>query len=592
MSTPPSALAELEQRVALHLRAIYPDADAAALTRRLIDTLELDTVALPRPHENKWSQADVLVITYGNTIVRGEQPPLQTLREFLDRRLADSISGVHVLPFFPYSSDDGFAVINYLQVNGALGDWDDVSAIAKRFDLMADLVINHASSRSQWFENFKAGVDPGHDYFVAVPPDTDVADVVRPRSSPLLQPVQTRQGERHVWCTFGPDQVDLNFANPDVLVEFTNILARYLEAGVRILRLDAVAFLWKVPGTPCVHLQPTHEIVKLLRLLAEVKRADALVITETNVPLRDNLTYFGNANEAHTIYNFSLPPLLIHALVSGNCRHLKTWMMRMPPACAGTCYLNFIASHDGVGLRPAEGLLDDGELEALLDTLERFGGYISMRSDAGGTLRPYEANISLWSALAGTIDGGEDDLQFERFVCAHAIMLALEGIPAIYLNSLFGTPNDTVAVERSGRYRSINRHLWDADDLDAELDDANHRTSRVFAGLTRLLDIRRRQPAFHPNAVQFTMHLGLEIFAFWRQSVDRRQSIFCLSNVTAQPQRVELTQVNLIDTESWVDLVTGEALENLRGRLELAPYQTVWLSNRDGAAAAGASSLP
>ncbi|MEL7450732.1 MAG: sugar phosphorylase [Pseudomonadota bacterium] len=585
-------MAELEHRVAVHLEAVYPGADIASLTRRLIDTLALSDVVMPASHENKWDQDDVLLITYGDSVVREGDTPLQTLHKFLKERLDDTFSSVHILPFFPYSSDDGFSVINYLQVNESLGDWDDIERIARDFDLMADLVINHASSRSLWFENFKKGVDPGRDYFFTVPGDTDVSQVTRPRPSPLLRAVRTMEGERHVWCTFSPDQVDLNFANPEVLVEFTNIMARYLEAGVRTLRMDAVAFLWKEPGTTCIHLQPTHEIVKLLRLLAEVKRADAVIITETNVPLRDNLTYFGNSNEAHAIYNFSLPPLLIHALISGDCRHLKTWMMRMPPACTGTYYLNFIASHDGVGLRPAEGLLDDKDFAELLKTLESFDGFISMRSDSEGKLRPYEANITLWSALAGTIANGKDDLQYERFICAHAIMMALEGVPAIYLHSLFGTPNDSAGMKRSGRFRSINRYVWPADKLEAELKDPEHRTARVFAEMTRLLQIRRRQPAFHPNAVQFTMHLGLEIFAFWRQSMDRRQSIFCLSNVTASPQTIHLTQVNLIDTEAWVDLVSGRAVEDLSGEIELQPYQTLWLSNRIGETRADASELP
>ncbi len=577
-----AAITELKRRIAAHLEIIYSDVDTVALTDRLTDTLEIDEASTPRIQENKWDQNDIVLITYGNSIVRDQERPLQTLRKFLEEYLSSSFNSVHILPFFPYSSDDGFSVINYLQINDALGEWEDIEAIASEFRLMADLVINHASSRSQWFDNFKRGISPGHEYFVTADPGTDVSQVVRPRSSQLLIPVNTVNGEQLVWCTFGPDQVDLNFANPEVLVEFVNILARYLDAGARIIRLDAVAFLWKKLGTPCVHLQETHEIVKLLRDVAEAKCPDAVIITETNVPIRDNLTYFGNANEAHAIYNFSLPPLLIHTLLSGNCRYLKTWMMSMPPAQQGTCYLNFIASHDGVGLRPTEGLLEDSELEALLDRLKQSGGFISMRSDANDTPRPYEANISLWDALAGTIVDGLDGLQFERFICAHAIMLALEGIPAIYIHSLFGTPNDTQAVEGTGRYRSINRHVWDAVQLESELNDSDQHTAKVFATLTRLLEIRRRQPAFHPNAVQFTMHMGLDIFAFWRQSIDRRQSVFCLSNVTNQPQIVDLTEVNLIDTEQWTDLITGLRIESNRDKQTLKPYQTLWLSNSDG----------
>ena len=134
-------------------------------------------------------------------------------------------------------------------------------------------------------------------------------------------------------------------------------------------------------------LPQTHEIVKLLRLVLQNLEPNAVVITETNVPNRENLSYFGNENEARG-YNFSLPPLLVHALLTGDCQHLKTWMMSMPPARQGRTYLNFIASHDGIGVRPAEGLLSPPQLEAMLDTLRGFGGHISMRTMPNGRVNP------------------------------------------------------------------------------------------------------------------------------------------------------------------------------------------------------------
>lgn len=575
------ARSDLQARVQQHLSVIYPDLDVVSWAHRLIDAIRLPpTLSLPQPFSNSWDESDAVVITYGNTVLNEGEAPLQTLRRFLRRHLAGAVSGVHILPFFPYSSDDGFAVINYLQVNDALGDWEHIRAIAAEFDLMADLVINHASSRSLWFENFKKRVDPGLSYFVEVDPETDVSQVVRPRSTPLLQDVATLDGERTVWCTFGPDQVDLNFANPQVLHEFINILGHYMDAGVRTVRLDAVAFLWKEVGTTCIHLRQTHEVVRLIRTLVEFRRPDALVITETNVPNRDNLTYFGNANEAHAIYNFSLPPLLVYTMLSGDCRHLKTWMMSMPPAQHGTTYLNFIASHDGIGLRPAEGLLADEELGRMILALRAFGAEVSMRATPDGSLKPYEVNISLIDAMRGTLDGQPDALQFERFVCMHQIMMGMEGIPAIYVHSFLATPNDHDQVKRSGRARSINRRQWQEAALEAALaqDDSLH--SRVLAALCRALSIRRRQPAFHPNATQFTMHLGLETFAYFRQSMDRSQSIFCIYNVTPHAREVPLTDINLIATDHWLDLLTGAEVRDLSGALQLAPYQGVWLSNR------------
>ncbi|RLT91471.1 MULTISPECIES: sugar phosphorylase [unclassified Ketobacter] len=577
-------LDELEKRLIGSLDFIYPDIDTVFLARQLIETMGLDDQCQqPQDHQNNWDESDVLLITYADSILnpaRQDEKPLVTLYNFLKRRLQDRISCVHILPFFPYSSDDGFAVMDYLAVNESHGEWEDIQRISSEFKFMSDLVINHMSSRSRWFDNFKKRIDPGKDYFFEARPDADVSAVVRPRTSPLLNPVQTEDGERYVWCTFSEDQVDLNFKNPKVLLEFVNIIRHYLEYGVQIFRLDAVAFLWKEEGTPSIHLQQTHEVIKVLRLLIEHYNPQAVIITETNVPNRENLTYFGNANEAHVIYNFSLPPLLIYTLIAGNCRHLKTWLMSMPPAQMGTTYLNFIASHDGVGLRPTDGLLQEEEKNQMVSTMQQFGGRITCRRSREGFDKPYEMNISLYDALKGTIEHGPDKWQLQRFVCAHAIMLALEGIPAFYIHSLLGSENDYAKLENTGRNRSINRSQWEVGPLEEQLENKYSHHSKVFTQLSALIDIRKKQPAFHPNATQFTLHLGLQIFGFWRQSMRRDQSIFCIYNISSETQQVALSDINLIGTDNWTDLISGMKIEDQAGTLTLTPYQTLWLSNR------------
>ena len=567
----------LRQRVDGHLQVIYPERKSAPIRRQLIDAMGyLSPLREPPPYQNYWDEEDCWIITYGSSLRAEEQSGLTTLRQFLDRHLADAINGVHILPFFPFSSDDGFAVIDYLAVDPKVGTWDEIEALAGRYKLMADLVINHASSESLWFRNYLGDQEPGRGYFVEASPEEDLSLVVRPRSTPLLTRVETRNGERWVWCTFGPDQVDVDFSNPQVLREFVSIIASYLDHGIRILRLDAVGFLWKEPGTPCLHHQKTHEVIKLLRTLIEFRDPGVMLITETNVPNRDNLTYFGNGNEAHAIYNFSLPPLVVFTLLSGDCRHLKSWMMSMPPARQGTTYFNFLASHDGIGLRPTEGLLDPLELDRMLDTLKEFGARISTRTGPDGMPHPYEVNISLMDAFCGTFEG-RDSWQVERMLCAHAIMLGLEGIPGIYIHSLLGTRNDVDAVARTGHNRSINRHAWELTELEQQLNsDSDH--AAVLEGLKRLIRIRREQKAFHPNAVQFTLHLGLQIFAFWRQSMDREQSIFCLNNISAETQTVACEDLNLIVTDTWRDLIGGNDVDPT-GDITLRPYQTVWLSN-------------
>jgi sucrose phosphorylase len=583
-----------EQRVEQHLTSIYEGVDLCmsidALASMLITTmLRDDPVRDPTPHKNRWDQQDVILIAYGDSIMRyrdadqavavPSEPPLHTLHRFMKNQCAGTINALHILPFYPYSSDEGFSVMNYVQVNESLGSWDDIQGIAQDVKLMADLVINHCSSRSRWFENFIQGKEPGLSYFKKASLNDDLSDVVRPRTSPLLNPVQTALGERHVWCTFSPDQVDLDFANPLVLNEFVGIIRHYLDNGIKIFRLDAVAFLWKELNTSCINLPQTHEVIRLLRTLIEHVEPSAVIITETNIPNRENLSYFGNANEAHCIYNFSLPPLLLHTLLSGDSKALKHWMMSMPPAQNGTAYFNFIASHDGIGLRPVEGLLDEDELGQMVNTVSRFGAKVSMRTANNGTSSPYELNIALFDALQGT-HKGVDKWGLQRFTCAHAIMFALEGIPGLYIHSLLGTTNDYERFENSQHNRCINRHRWQESALLEKLADQSSHHYHVFTQINNLLAIRKQQDAFHPNATQFTLHLTGALFGFWRQSIDRRQSVFCVYNISDEPQTLLLADLNLIDTEQWFELISAQAIEQGQQSIELAPYQPLWLSNR------------
>lgn len=570
---------ELHHKLVIHLEKVYPTEQVEALAQSLINTMQLNTgYQEPVPHQNNWNEQDIAVITYADTLLDADKKPLTVLHQFAKDYLTDVASILHILPFFPYSSDDGFSVIDYLAVNESHGDWVDIKAISGDFKLMSDLVLNHMSARSWWFDNYKNGLAPGKGYFYEAEQDLDTSKVVRPRTTPLLNEVETVDGKRYVWCTFSPDQVDLNFANPKVLVEFANIILQYLQHGVKVFRLDAVAFLWKTPGTSCIHLQETHEIIKVLRVLIEHHSPDAIVITETNVPNRENLTYFGNGNEAHMIYNFSLPPLLIYTLITGNCRHLKSWIMSMPPAQNGTTYFNFIASHDGVGLRPLDGLLRDEEKQHMVETMQQFGAKVSYRRTEEGEDKPYEINISLFDALKGNVDGADTN-QIQRFICAHTIMLALEGVPAFYIHSLFGTENDIDRVENTGNNRSINRAKWDINTLLNQLSDKASHHHQVFNALKNRITIRKQQKAFHPNATQFTLHFGTEIFGFWRQSIDRQQSIFCIYNISNKMQIIPLIDINLIGTDQWIDLISGNKIEDLQQQITLKPYESLWLSN-------------
>ncbi|MBT8036985.1 MAG: alpha-amylase [Verrucomicrobiae bacterium] len=570
----------LRQRIDQHVQSIYGEKthhitddifDAASLTGKAIISNNIP---------NKWNQEDVIAITYADSIKCKGERPLVTTHKFFKSKLKHHINNIHILPFCPYSSDDGFSIIDYTEVHPEYGTWEDVQAFQSDFRIMADLVLNHCSRESTWFKNYCEDKSPGKGYFIDGKRFNDLSKVIRPRSSPLLHKLQTVSGEKEVWCTFSHDQVDLDYSNPEVLLDIIRIIRLYIEKGISIFRLDAVAFLWKEDGTNCVHRPQTHEIIKLLRLVIENLDPSAIIITETNVPNKENLSYFGNDNEAHLIYNFSLPPLMLHALLSGNCKHLNKWIMSMPPARHGRAYLNFIASHDGIGLRPAEGLLSEEEQESLVTTLRTFGGEISMRSAPDGEVKPYEANISLYSAMAGTITGGKDEWQAQRFLCAHTIILALEGLPAIYIHSLLGTENDHQGMAETGQARSINRHKWDAQELDAALSNKELHHQKVFEEMKRIIAIRRKQEAFHPNATQYTLHFGNQIFAFWRESTDRNQSIFALHNISSSPQTIPIVELNLIATEVWHDLLSGTCYSNKDTSIDLPPYGCVWISNK------------
>ncbi len=561
---------------------LYPDRDSDALTAEVLNAFWPDRTwrrRTRRPGNALWSQKDAVLITYGDSLIDGVYKPLDLLRDFLNSHMKGTVNGVHILPFFPFTSDDGFAVTDYRKVNPALGDWPDIQRIGEDFNLMSDLVLNHVSSQGTWFNAYRQGQEPYDRFFFEASPDDDLSMVVRPRTTPLLQEVETAKGIKHVWCTFSHDQVDLDFRNPEVLLEILRIIRLHVDMGVKIIRLDAVAFVWKEPGTPSIHLPKTHAIVQLLRVLADFASESVILLTETNVPKAENLSYFGQLNEAHWIYNFPLPPLILHAMLSGNAVSLSKWQRAMPPAPQGCAYLNFSASHDGIGMRPAEGLLPDEEIARMIRTVQSGGGLASMRALPDGGTAVYELNATYFSAVRKTYRG-EDGMQVPRFLCSQTVVMSLEGVPAFYIHAMLGTPNDLEGVDRRGMNRAINRHRWDYPALRRLLEDPESDQSRVLTALSDRLKMRAKQPAFHPNATNFTLTVDDRVFCVWRQSIDRSQSIFALHNVSAETVELPPGALNLIADETWTDLLSGETLHPEEDGVTLAPYQCRWISNR------------
>ncbi len=561
------------------LRSLYGPDRASECLMRLEQILQAHVQTAPAPPATAGplSERDAVLITYADMLEAPGAVPLQTLAGFIARHLDGLLSGVHLLPFFPSSSDDGFSVVDYRTVSPELGSWDDVERIAKDARLMLDAVINHASVQSAWFRAFLAGQPPYKDYFITVDPDTDLSDVVRPRDLNLLTRFETASGTRHVWTTFSEDQADLNFANPEVLLEMIDLLFEYVRRGAQIIRLDAVAFLWKEIGTPSIHLKQTHQVVQLFRTLIDELAPWVYLITETNVPHKENISYFGDGtNEAHMVYQFPLPPLVLHTFTSGDATRLTAWASELSLPSGQTYFFNFLASHDGIGIRPVREILTDSELEALVERTLAHGGQVSYRSVKGGGRLPYELNITYFDALSepGEVEGAPQRA-VARFLASQAIMLSLAGVPGIYFHSLFGSRNDYAGVQRTGARRSINRERLALAALQAELKREGSLRSTVFQGYRRLLSARRSHPAFHPAGEQRVLALDPHVFAVMRLSSRDGRSVLCLHEVSGRPWRGSLAAA-APSAGSSRDLLTGERVD--LSACSLDPYQVRWLS--------------
>ncbi|MEQ8210342.1 MAG: sugar phosphorylase [Lacipirellulaceae bacterium] len=553
------------------LQTLYGE-DASEVLPRLVGLVEKHLPETP-PEVPGWTEEDVVLITYGDQVQAEGKSPLAAFDAFLDDQSWNELfSTVHFLPFCPYSSDDGFSVIDYLQVDPALGDWGDIEQIGSSFQLMFDLVLNHCSAKSEWFAAYLRQEKPYDQFFFEASPEDDLSEVVRPRSLPLLTEFETSAGPRHVWTTFSADQVDLNYANPDVLLTMLDVLLEYAKRGAQIIRLDAVAFLWKTIGTNCIHLPETHEVVKLMRDVLEIVAPHVWLLTETNVPHKENISYFGDGDEAHMVYQFSLPPLLLDAFTHGDATYFNRWLTGLEPPQPGTTFFNFTASHDGIGVRPLEGLVPDERVDSLVSAVKERGGRVNTRR-RGDRDVPYELNITYVDALKPTEE--DPELQARRFLATQAVMLSLQGVPATYFHSLVGTENYQQGVEESGIARRINRRKFRWDDLHEQIE--NSPLSReIYAGYQQLLRLRRGVAAFHPDAPLRVLDLEEpSVIAFHRVSLDGVQQVLILVN--CGQETVDLDLRELCDASTSHDLIAGEAVERMDSFL-LLPGQAAWLA--------------
>ncbi len=535
---------------------LYGAGEAASLAPRV--EAMLGARRAPAMDEPLWDEHDVWLITYPDQFQRRGEPPLLTLRRFYLDHLAASCNGMHVLPFFPSSSDAGFSITDYSAVATELGTWEDVERLAASTRLMVDAVINHASVEGEWFSRWGKGDEEFAGFFRVADPAADLTAVVRAREHPILTPVTTSRGEEWIWTTFSVDQADLDYRNPEVLLRILEVILRYVDRGARMIRLDAVGFLWKEEGSPSIHLPQTHRTLQFLRACLDQAHPGTLRLTETNVPHRENMSYLGSiVPEAHAVYQFPLPPLTLHAFTTGDASKLAEFLDRLDDTAPQTTVVNFLGSHDGVGLRPAEDILSPAEVDRLVRLAEDSGGRVSMRADADGDTTPYELNATWFDLIRGPTDG-DDALQ--RHLSSHAIIFAIGGIPAIYVHSFFATPNDGAAAEGPGGARTINRPKeTDTDHLETELENSSAMARMALEGMAELASLRRSSPAFHPDAAQSISTPVPSVLAV-RRRADDGSTATVLVNVARDP--VELP---------W------SSRARVVGRRVKATDETIWL---------------
>jgi hypothetical protein len=583
-----------EQMLA-RLRRLYGEAEAREALPELERVLKVHYAHKPPEmiqkenafdRRERFTEKDLVLITYGDLFHGGERTPLATLHRLIDTYNRGAFNTIHILPFFPYSSDRGFAIIDFKQVDPNIGTWQDIREMEARCDLMFDGVLNHCSSRSEMFREFLNGNPFYRDYFIAYDSPDDLtpdqrSKIFRPRTSDILTRFHTIQGPKYVWTTFSEDQIDLNFRNPRVLISVIGALLFYARRGADIIRLDAVTYIWAEPGTECVHLPETHEIVKLLRDVMDAVAPGVALITETNVPHEDNVSYFGNGHdEARMVYNFALPPLVLYTFYKGDATALSAWARQLRPPSEFASFFNILDTHDGIGLMGVKGILPAEEIDVILRNAKDHGGYVSYKPAQDGREEPYEINCTWWSAI--NRDGRDEPLalQARRFIASRSIALALKGVPGLYIHGILGTANDRELAEKTGVRRDINRSYIDGNELERSFRDPDSRLSLMRRVTGDIYLIRSRQRAFHPRGEQKILLLTPEVFSVLRASPEGDQRVLTITNVTGSRVAVDVPLEEIgFEFTHCTDLLTGSSYSAAGPTLALSldPFDVQWL---------------
>lgn len=556
-----------EKKVIWRIKFLYPD-KYKYFYKELQIIIEDFEKRIPKKKIKKplFTEKDIVLLCYPDHVKEPNVKTLRTMRKFLKGYVKGYFNKIHFLPFHPYSADEGFSVIDHYKVHKPFGTWSDIKKISKEFGLVSDLVINHVSTQSEWFKRFLEGDERYKDFFIAFKQKVDTSKVFRPRADPLLVPFETKEGKKYVWCTFPLGQADLNYSNPEVLLEMIKVLLFHIEKGAEAIRLDAVAYVWKKLGTSCFNLPQTHTIIKLIRDILKQLAPHVWLITEAVMPHKKNLAFFGGGyDETHLIYDFVLETLLLLTIIKKDSCLATRWLNTLKSPSDETTFLNLTISHDGLHVVPSFGIISKEDLELIAENFRKKGGEILYRSISGKNPQPYEFETTYLSAI-GDVDA---------FLATQSIQLALKGVPLIYFNNLIGAENWYGGFKKSGHVRSLNRERFNYEGLVEELKKSGSTKNRVYRGYTKLLSARVNEPLFSPLAKQKVLYFGSSLIAILRHN--NKDKLLALTNVTDKTVDINSSKiVDVLRKTSVQDLISKNTIK-LKGALSLKPYQILWL---------------
>ena len=430
----------------------------------------------------------VQLITYIDRLAGG----IRELHGLIDGPLAKLFGGIHLLPFFHTfdGADAGFDPIDHTRVDDRLGSWDDIRSLSQSVELMADLIVNHVSSESPQFRDLSdRGPQSAFDgmfltldsVFPSGATEADLLRIYRPRPGLPFNAITLANGERRLfWTTFTSKQIDIDVQHPRSQEYLRAILQEFQRAGVRIIRLDAAGYAIKKRGSSCFMIPETYEFIARLSAQARALGIEVLVEIHSHY-----LAQIEIAQRVDRVYDFALPPLVLHALFRGTAKYLKQWLAVSPRNA-----VTVLDTHDGIGVidagadsNGAPGLLPPAEIDALVETIhDRSQGESRLATgEAASNLDLYQVNCTFFDAL-----GRRDN----EYLLARAIQFFAPGVPQVYYVGLLAGENDMDLLARSGAGREINRHYYTAAEIEARMQRP------VVRGLLDLIRFRNTHAAF------------------------------------------------------------------------------------------------